>query len=371
MDAARLKQNFARVAMHGDEVALFFYSDLFLRHPELREMFPVSMAAQRDRLVRAIARVVSDVDRLDQLAGYLRELGRDHRKFGTLPAHYEPLRASLLATLAYFSGEDWTPELAADWQEAYGLVSQIMIESAAADAKANPAFWDATVISHELRTFDTAVFRVAPLDRLRYLPGQSVAIESPLRPRVWRFYSIANAPREDWTLDFHVRMIDGGALSMALTSGLTPGARLRLGPPVGTLTFDAGARRDVLLVAGSTGLAPLKAIAMQIADLADPPKVRLFVGARRAEGLYDLPDLEKLSALAPWLTVTPCVSDEPDYPGERGPLPDVVARSGRWSGHDAYLAGPTPMVEGMADRLASQGVPREQIHIEDFGWSEP
>ena len=371
MDAARLKENFARVAVHGDEVALFFYSDLFLRHPELREMFPVSMAAQRDRLVRAIARIVSDVGRLDRLTPYLRELGRDHRKFGTLPAHYEPLRASLLATLAYFSGQDWTPELAADWQEAYGLVSQIMIESAAADERVNPAFWDATVISHELRTFDTAVFRVAPLDRLRYLPGQSVAIESPLRPRVWRFYSIANTPRKDGTLDFHVRMIDGGELSMALTSGLTVGARLRLGPPVGTLTLDAGARRDVLLVAGSTGLAPLKAIAMQIAELADPPEVHLFVGARRAEGLYDLPDLEKLSALAPWLTVTPCVSDEPDYCGERGPLPDVVARSGSWSGHDAYLAGPTPMVEGMAARLASQGVPPEQIHVEDFGWSEP
>jgi NAD(P)H-flavin reductase/hemoglobin-like flavoprotein len=371
LDTARLKENFARVARHGDEVALFFYSDLFLRHPELREMFPVSMAAQRDRLVRAIARIVSDVGRLDQLVPYLQGLGRDHRKFSTLPEHYEPLRASLLATLAYFSGRDWSPELAADWREAYGLVSQIMIESAAADEKVNPAFWDATVIAHERRTFDIAVFRVVPLDRLRYLPGQSVAVESPLRPRVWRFYSIANAPREDATLDFHVRMIDGGALSMALLSGLTPGARLRLGPPVGRLTLDTTTGRDVLLVAGSTGLAPLKAIAMQIAELAVPPRVHLFVGAKRAEGLYDLPDLEKLSALAPWLTVTPCVSGEPGYRGERGPLPDVVARSGSWTDHDAYLAGPTPMVTDMAARLAAHGVPRPQIHVEDFGWSEP
>jgi hemoglobin-like flavoprotein len=92
LDSARLKENFAYVAMHGDEVALFFYSDLFLRHPELREMFPVSMAAQRDRLVRAIGKIVSDVGHLDQLTPYLRELGRDHRKFGTLPAHYAPLR---------------------------------------------------------------------------------------------------------------------------------------------------------------------------------------------------------------------------------------------------------------------------------------
>ena len=65
MDVQRLKDSFARAAMHGDAVPLFFYSDLFLRHPETRELFPVSMAAQRDRLVHALATIVSEVDRLD------------------------------------------------------------------------------------------------------------------------------------------------------------------------------------------------------------------------------------------------------------------------------------------------------------------
>jgi DivIVA domain-containing protein len=84
----------------------------------------------------------------------------------------------------------------------------------------------------------------------------------------------------------------------------------------------------VLLVAGSTGLAPVKAIAEQIAELPHPPQVHLFFGARHAEGLYDVADLEKFSASAPWLTVTACVSDDPDYRGERGLLPDVVGRHG-------------------------------------------
>ena len=44
MDELRLKESFARAAAYGDEVALFFYSHLFLGHPEVREMFPVSMA---------------------------------------------------------------------------------------------------------------------------------------------------------------------------------------------------------------------------------------------------------------------------------------------------------------------------------------
>jgi NAD(P)H-flavin reductase/hemoglobin-like flavoprotein len=374
LDVRRLKESFARVAMHGDEVPLFFYSDLFLRHPEARDLFPISMAAQRDRLVHALAKIVSDVDNLDDLVVYLQALGRDHRKFGTAAEHYPAVGTSLLATLAHFNGPAWTADLAADWKAAYDLVAKVMIEAADEDARTRPACWEATVVAHELRRFDIAIFRVATAEPLDYLPGQSVSIESAQRPRIWRLYSMANAPREDLTMDFHVRMLDGGVVSMALARGLAVGARLRLGPPAGTFTYGpgpGGPRRDVLLIAGSTGLAPIKAITEQIADLADPPQVQLFFGARTTDGLYDLADLEKMAAGFEWLTVIPAVSDDRDFAGEQGRLPDVVARSGRWQEHDAYVCGPGPMVAATAARLAEIGVPPGQIHIEDFGWSEP
>jgi NAD(P)H-flavin reductase len=126
-----------------------------------------------------------------------------------------------------------------------------------------------------------------------------------------------------------------------------------------------------LLVAGSTGLAPLKAILDQVAAVQQPPKVHLFFGARNADGLYDLDSLEKMAAQHPWLTVTPAVSANSTFAGETGSLPDVVTRHGDWSGHDAYLAGPTEMVQETVARLASAGMAQDQIHIEDFGWSEP
>jgi NAD(P)H-flavin reductase len=356
--------------MHGDEVPLYFYSDLFLRHPETRDMFPVSMAAQRDRLVSALATIVSNADNLPELSGFLADLGRDHRKFGTLADHFDAVGTSLLATLAHFSGEAWSESLAAEWAAAYQLVSEVMIEAASQDERSRPAWWEATVLAHELRRFDIAAFRVSLSEPLDYLPGQSVSVESAARPRLWRFYSMANAPRPDGTLDFHVRALDGGALSMALARGLTVGSRLRLGPPVGTLTFDAGSGRDVLLVAGSTGLAPLKAIAEQISGLPDPPRVHLFFGSRTADGLYDLPELEKVAAGCPWLTVLPVVTSEPGYQGESGPLPDVIARNGNWRDHDVYISGPSGMIEATVGRLAAQGVPEEQIRVEDFGWSD-
>ncbi len=92
--------------------------------------------------------------------------------------------------------------------------------------------------------------------------------------------------------------------------------------------------------------------------------MHLFFGSRTADGLYDLPSLEKLAAGSRWLTLVPVVS-------ANRPLADVVGQYADWSRQDAYLAGPSRMVTDCAARLAAAGTPSGQIHIEDFGWSEP
>jgi len=82
IDTGALKENFAVVAAHGaDDVALYFYSYLFLRYPETRGMFPPAMTRQRDRPIGALVRIVTNVDKVEELLPYLQDLGRDHRKF--------------------------------------------------------------------------------------------------------------------------------------------------------------------------------------------------------------------------------------------------------------------------------------------------
>ena len=48
MDTAALKASWANVVAAGDDVPLYFYSHLFLSHPEVRPMFPIQMSGQRD-----------------------------------------------------------------------------------------------------------------------------------------------------------------------------------------------------------------------------------------------------------------------------------------------------------------------------------
>src|SRR5258708_12416662 len=138
MDIARLKRSFARIAMHGDEVPLHFYSDLFLKYPETRSMFPVSMQAQRAHLVDALMSIVSSVDNQEKLTLFLRDLGRGHRKFGTLAEHYDAVRDSLLATFAHFSGAAWDAELEAHCKAASELITTALKAAAQHDEHTHP-----------------------------------------------------------------------------------------------------------------------------------------------------------------------------------------------------------------------------------------
>lgn len=368
VDTRRLQENFDHVVrVGGDEVGLWFYSHLFVNYPETRAMFPMSMGRQRDRLVTALGRIVSQVDRVESLVPYLAQLGREHRKFEAVAAHYPAVGASLVATLAHFSAEQWSEELSVDWQTAYRLVAQTMIEAADESARYQPPWWDAVVVENDRRYFDVAVLRIRPEHRLDYHPGQSISVETVLRPKQWRYYSPANAPRPDGTIDLHVQVVDGGPVSTALVNSAAPGDRVRLGAPMGTaLTLPQPAGPDLLLIAGGTGLAPLKALIEQVAAGGGQRRVHLFHGAQTGYALYDLPGLQKIAAEHPWLTVTPVVSDDPLYEGHRGLVGEFAARSRDWSRHEVYVCGSKPMVRSTASRLREVGLADHQIHFDTF-----
>jgi NAD(P)H-flavin reductase/hemoglobin-like flavoprotein len=371
VDTAALKQTWAAAESLGDEVPLFFYSHLFLSHPELRGMFPVSMATQRDRLVGALGRIVSSVDELDEVVGFIEQLGRDHRRFEVIAAHYNAVGASLLATLKHFLGDGWTDEVAADWAEAYGLIATVMVKAAEAAESTSPASWAGHVTAVDRRGMDLAVIQVRPEPHLPFVPGQSVAVEIPSRPRLWRYLSPANAPRADGSLEFHVQMVPGGQVSSSMVRSLEAGETVRIGAPVGQeLTLDDDERRrDLIMVAGGTGLAPLRSHLERIDQdwqaTGQAPQVHLFHGARLPWNLYENRLLKNLSA-RPWFTYTPVVSDDPSYPGRKGLVGDAAGERGSLHGRLALVCGSPEMVRHTVSRLRAGGIARSDIRFEQF-----
>jgi NAD(P)H-flavin reductase/hemoglobin-like flavoprotein len=367
IDTAALKENFAAVAEYGpDDVAMYFYSYLFLRYPETRDMFPPTMVKQRDRLVGALVRVVTNVDKVDQLVPYLQDLGRDHRKFGALSAHYPAVGEALLTTLRHFSGAAWTDKLAADWAAAYGVVARTMSEAAEKVAETEPPYWDARIVDVDHRTLEIAVLTVRTDQPLSYLAGQSVSVEATTgRPREWRSYTPANPPGS-LDLELHVQLVPGGAVSSALTRAARPEDKLRLGPAFGRMTLDPGSDRPLVMIAGGTGLAPMKAMIAQLAR-EGARRTDLFFGARRGRDMYDREAMAALDERHDWLTVTTAASDDIRWPGPQGLIGDIAAASGEWSDHDVYVCGSPAMVESSVKRLLTTGVLENQIRYEQFG----
>ena len=115
---------------------------------------------------------------------------------------------------------------------------------------------------------------------------------------------------------------------------------LRLGPPVGHLALHDDSDRDLLLVAGGMGLAPLKALVDQVARQGPARRVDLFAGFRTEDQIYDRADLRRLEQENPWLTVTFAVSEDKISGLEHGDIGDVVMRHGPWISREVCVAGP-------------------------------
>ncbi len=360
-----IRTSFAAIASRSDELTQLFYGWLFQIAPETRELFPVTMELQRTRLLRALVHVVQMVDRPDDLTVFLRQLGRDHRKFGVLGEHYDRVGEALLGALGEIAGPLWTTEVSDAWHGAYDIVAQAMRE--AADAERGPAVWMARVMEHRRITQDLAIVRAQTSQPVPYLAGQYVSIETPQRPRMWRSMSPANAPGPDCVLEFHVRTVPGGWVSRAIVSHARVGDVWRIGPPMGQMTLDPRGRSDLLMVAGGTGLAPARAIIEQLAGEGTDRKVCLFVGARSWADMYDVEGLRRTAQENPWLTVVPVVEEDGHrYGAETGTLGEVVARYGAWADREITISGSPAMVRATTSAMLDAGTPFRNIHYDPY-----
>lgn len=341
----------------------YFYGHLFAAESEIRAMFPAAMDAQRQRLYRALCRILASEP--GQLIGDLAALGRAHRKYGVRKEHYDSFRTALQATFRRFA-----PDV--QWEGSFDHATDAMITAAEQDAAKAPAWWTAEVTECETPVPHVAVLTLRPDVPLPYLPGQHITVQTPHWPRVWRRYSIANAPREDGTLTLHVRAVPGGLVSTSLLH-TKPGDTLVLGPAEGTMIADTESERDVLCLAGGTGLAPVKAIIEAITHangLRKQRKIALYFGARTSYALYDMRALRAMELDHPRLQVVPVMSDQAaGLDSMHGTITDIAATT-PWTKREVYISGPDAMIVSTVSALRDLGASPERLHYDlprEFG----
>ena len=88
------------------------------------------MAKQKKMLLGSLVLVVNNLRKPDVLNDTLKGLGARHVKYGALPEHYPLVGSSLLTTFEQYLKSDWTPRVRQAWVEAYGAITELMLDGA-------------------------------------------------------------------------------------------------------------------------------------------------------------------------------------------------------------------------------------------------
>ncbi|WP_285681226.1 globin [Actinoplanes sp. NBRC 103695] len=357
-EVQRLLSNSLSLAGGTDEVATRLRAALILAQPQLVTMLPGSAQLQREQLAQALTWLAHNLDNPPAVVAGCVQLGGALAACGIQPAQLQLVGAALAEAMrAGMAANGWRQDFDQAWRSTWQHVHEWMGHGAEA-ARYQPVTWLAEVVSHELRRPDLAVVRIRPYLPFPVRAGQYARIEVGEVPGVWRPYSLAG---RGGVIELHVRAKTETGVSGTLVYRTQPGDQVRFSRAEGSMGVPPGSR-DLLLVAGDTGVAPLKAMLGELAATGDPRSAVLFWGVRDLNELYDMDDIALIARACRRATVVPVVSEGDSGQYASGLVTDAIAAYGEWSEADVFLAGPPVMLAATSAALQVLGVAPERIH---------
>jgi ferredoxin-NADP reductase len=203
-----------------------------------------------------------------------------------------------------------------------------------------------------------------PADWLGHRAGQHVDVRLTAEDgyQAQRSYSIASAP-EDEHLVLTVERLDDGEVSPYLTETVRPGDELELrGPVGGYFVWEESLGGPLLLVAGGSGVVPLRAMLRYHRAVRSDLPARLLYSARtQADLIYQ----RELSGFDTTITLT-----REQWAGRTGRVDRELLEEVAWPATDhplVYVCGPTGFVEAVAEALVALGHDASRVRTERFG----
>lgn len=203
----------------------------------------------------------------------------------------------------------------------------------------------------------------------RYLPGQYV--DFLLADGKRRSFSIANAEAPEGRLEFHLRVTPGGLFAHYVQDRMPERTILRFEGPLGAFYIREDSSRPVLLMAGGTGFAPIKAMLERQFRRGTDRSFHLFWGARTGRDLYLDSLAREWVARHPNFRYTPVLSEpEADWSGERGFVHEALLRAyPMLTGYEVYMAGPPVMVHAGKKAFVAAGLDADHLYYDSFDYA--
>jgi len=244
-----------------------------------------------------------------------------------------------------------------------------------------PEFRAGTIRNPRPLTRDVMSFSVELESPADFDAGQFVAMQVPGVPG-YRGYSMVNFERSATSLEFVIKKKPGGGASEWLFGAGADGKAVELFGPLGAATFYPNLGKNILCIAGGSGIAGMMSILSRARQerYFDQFNGHVFFGVRTFRDGFYLAELAELAGEFPdRVRVTIALSDEPvpgeartAYPSlafEHGLVHEIAGKAmeGKYQNVRAYLAGPPPAVDASIRMLLLQAkLPTDHIRYDKF-----
>ncbi|HEX4107361.1 MAG TPA: 2Fe-2S iron-sulfur cluster binding domain-containing protein [Solirubrobacteraceae bacterium] len=222
-------------------------------------------------------------------------------------------------------------------------------------------------LTHDIYRLELEV--TDPADTFGFEAGQYVDLVIP-GTETRRSFSMANLP--DGRIELIIKHYPGGAFSSLLAESLKVGDELDFHGPYGSLRLRES-DRDVLMIAGGSGMAPVLGLLRELARRGGGRKVAFFYGGRARADLFYGEEIAALVEQIPELQFIQVLSEpagDDGWDGAQGFVHEAACAAlaaGELTDPEVYMCGPPPMIDAAIDDLTStHGVAEDDIHFDKF-----
>lgn len=203
---------------------------------------------------------------------------------------------------------------------------------------------------------------------MQFNPGQYAELEIP-GTGIRRQYSMSNRPLDE-VVTFDLKYVSGGVASEWLVTDAQIGDPIRVTGPYGQFGFHtAQSGTSVILLAGGTGLAPMRPIIWDVLSNDLVESVYLYHGDREASDLYDVEFFRELERSDKRFIYRPALSRGPaaGWDGAIGRVTDLVVEDfATCRGMSALICGSPGFVESASRSLKRRRMAPRLVVSEEF-----
>jgi len=244
-----------------------------------------------------------------------------------------------------------------------------------APAKFSPTRLKVKLIKVTDVTHDIREFQFQGVSPATFIPGEYAMLQLPGVSGDCA-YSMSNLPNDEGVWSFMIRRVPQGVGTQVLFDALALGDQIGLDGPFGKAYYRSESERDLVCVAGGSGLAPMLSIARAWSQKSkgDEESLTFFYGGREPRDICGETMLQQLPEFNQQLHFVPSVSgaglDATNaWQGRTGFIHEVMHgfEGLDYANSDFYIAGPPMMTQAVMDFLReSHAVPQERIYFDRF-----